>query len=96
MELTDPELLRALLQGCGNPTRVRLRRGAQNVAPPINPVSKGRKVRCKCGQCRQCLENARWERIFAEKFADPTYYTHPITHRGSSLTSLIQLGPSGE
>src|SRR5690242_13990814 len=24
--------------------------------------------RCTCGQCRNCMENARWERIFQEKF----------------------------
>jgi len=30
--------------------------------------------RCECGTCRLCLQNARWERIFQEKFADPFYY----------------------
>jgi hypothetical protein len=68
--------------------RVRVRRGAQNVA---RPASKGRKLRCKCGQCRQCLDDGKWERIFAEKFADPYYYTDPVSHGGSSLTSLILL-----
>ena len=29
---------------------------------------------CACGHCSRCLDNARWERIFAEKFADPDYY----------------------
>jgi len=28
-----------------------------------------------------------WERIFAEKFADPNYYTGPVTHMASPLTS---------
>jgi hypothetical protein len=47
-----------------------------------------RRKYCQCGQCRQCLENARWERIFAEKFADPDYYTGPVVRSGSSLTSF--------
>ncbi len=29
---------------------------------------------CACGNCRECVENARWERVFNEKFADPDYY----------------------
>ena len=24
---------------------------------------------CSCGRCRECVDNARWERIFLEKFA---------------------------
>jgi hypothetical protein len=43
---------------------------------------------CRCGQCRECLENARWDRIFAEKFADPDYYSGPSVRSGSPLTSL--------
>ena len=85
MELASPESIRALMQGYGNPTPVRLRRGAQNVA---RPAKRGRKMRCKCGQYWQCRDDARWERIFAEKFADPNYYTHPVTRRGSSLAFL--------
>ena len=33
--------------------------------------SKVRKE-CKCGTCKTCLENARWEKIFQEKFASKT------------------------
>jgi hypothetical protein len=85
MELTSAETIRALMQGSGNPTPVRVRRGALDAA---QPASKDRKMCCKCGQCQQCLEDARWERIFAEKFADPNYYTRRITHIASPLTSL--------
>jgi len=43
-------------------------------------------VRCLRGcTCRTCSDNARWERIFQEKFADPDYYSDPITRNGSSL-----------
>ena len=84
MELTSAETIRALMQGSGNPTPVRVRRGALDAA---QPASRDRKMRCKCGQCQQCLEDARWERIFAEKFLDPNYYTGPVTHMASPLTS---------
>ena len=30
--------------------------------------------RCNCGSCPTCQDNARWERVFNEKFADPEYY----------------------
>jgi len=30
--------------------------------------------RCVCGLCKMCQDNARWERIFQAKFADPDYY----------------------
>ena len=38
-------------------------------------VSKAKSRRCNCGKCAPCIDNARWERIFNEKFADPSYYT---------------------
>ena len=47
-----------------------------------------RRPRCHCGQCGQCLDNARWERIFAEKFADPEYYTRRRARCSSPLESL--------
>jgi hypothetical protein len=48
----------------------------------------GRRRNCNCGYCRQCQENARWERIYSERFADPQYYTGPVIRRSSPLTSL--------
>jgi hypothetical protein len=44
--------------------------------------------RCDCGQCTRCLEDARWERIFQERFADPAYYAGVIVHRRSPLTGM--------
>ena len=43
--------------------------------------------RCLCGECVPCIENARWERIFNEKFADPNYYRPRPAPLGSSLNS---------
>ena len=85
MELSSPESIRTLMRAYGDPTPVCHPRGARD---PARPVSKVRKVRCRCGQCRQCLDDARWERIFTEKFADPDYYTRRVPSIASPLTSL--------
>jgi hypothetical protein len=42
---------------------------------------------CSCGACAFCMDNARWERIFADKFADPTYYAPRLPRLGSTLSS---------
>ena len=42
-------------------------------------------IPCRCGKCSACKDNARWERIFNEKFADPDYYTPRSVPQGSSL-----------
>ena len=84
MELSSPESIHTLMPGYGDPA-LRVRRGAQHAA---QRARRDRRARCKCGRCRQCLDAARWERIFAEKFADPNYYTRQTTHQASPLTSL--------
>jgi hypothetical protein len=85
VELCNPESIRELIAGYVNPTLGERRRDARNAA---RPAKKDRTVRCKCGHCRQCLDNARWERIFVEKFADPTYYDRRAVRIGSPLTSI--------
>jgi hypothetical protein len=40
---------------------------------------------CQCGKCKWCLDNARWERVFEEKFADPAYYGPIRVMHNSSL-----------
>jgi hypothetical protein len=50
------------------------------------PTPKVRKRgRCNCGGCPQCLDNARWDRIFDEKFNDPTYYGALNVRHSSTL-----------
>jgi hypothetical protein len=44
-----------------------------------------RRQGCACGSCQICLENARWERIFNEKFADHSYYSK----RGPQFSSPL-------
>jgi hypothetical protein len=85
MELASPESIHALVGEIEHPKRVPLLRRTPDA---VQRLSKGRGMRCTCGQCRQCLDDARWERIFDEKFADPEYYTRRTTHISSPLTSL--------
>src|SRR5262249_708953 len=62
------------------------RQPMERSASGVTPAQNGKRVegrrrraaqRCQCGQCPACEENARWERIFNEKFADPDYYSRP-------------------
>ena len=85
MELADPRIVQELLAA-----HYKISRGrpAHNKHPRLTGVSmaSSRKTRrCHCGQCQRCLEDARWERIFNERFADPDYYKARPTHFGSSL-----------
>ena len=72
------------------------RKAAIPAPPRVEPVarpcpSKSRRAfgRCHCGQCRSCQENARWERIFQEKFANSDYYHHDIRVRYASPLSGV-------
>jgi len=58
-------------------------------AVPVKPATAVRRRRrsCRCGKCSSCKDNARWERIFQEKFADPEYYRQPLQIRYASPLS---------
>jgi hypothetical protein len=43
---------------------------------------------CDCEQCGRCLENARWERIYRERFLDPEYYAKTRIRLSSPLADL--------
>jgi hypothetical protein len=71
-------------------------RMAPAAAPRVSPIDLDRPVktrrasgRCHCGECRNCQENARWERIFQEKFANADYYHHDIRIRYASPLSSV-------
>jgi hypothetical protein len=68
MELANPEVIAQLLA-----EQRPLRRKAVS-STPIRASHSVVKRQCQCGVCPFCLENARWDRIFQEKFADPDYY----------------------
>jgi hypothetical protein len=85
MQLGEPQTIQALLASIGQPVR-----GSRNRAPAVvnpKPARSFKALGCVRGcTCRRCSENARWERIFQEKFADPSYYSYPTTRNGSSLS----------
>ena len=87
MECASPELIAELLNINARELQKRLLcdRQAANTPPR---ASKDRRRRCQCGRCRECVDNARWERIFAEKFADPNYYNRLEVRAESPLASL--------
>ncbi len=47
---------------------------------------RGRSRSCACRTCARCLENAKWERIYTQRFEDPDYYKPRALKRGSSLS----------
>ena len=72
------------------------RKAVAPAQPRVDPVAQARPAksrrasgRCRCGQCRNCQENARWERIFQEKFANSDYYHHDIRVRYASPLSSV-------
>jgi hypothetical protein len=85
MQLGTPQTIQALLASIGQPVR-----GSRNRAPAVSnpkPVRMHKPTGCTRGcTCKTCSDNARWERIFQEKFADPGYYSNPTTRNGSSLS----------
>jgi hypothetical protein len=84
MQLSTPETIQTLLASIEQPVR-----GSRPRTPIViksKPVRPYRVSGCGAGcTCRTCSDNARWERIFQEKFADPSYYSNPTTRNGSSL-----------
>ena len=54
-------------------------------AKAVSLPKRLRRQGCACGACQPCLENARWERIFNEKFADHSYYHN----RGPQFSSPL-------
>lgn len=80
MELCDIATIRAFLE-VNRPGRRKRSSARLPVIRPNTPAvycapaakSNGKR-NCRCGQCGDCLENARWERVYQAKFADPDYY----------------------
>ena len=85
MELADPRMIAELLQSAQRPQR----RNAKRSEPQPDKsafTARPPKVReCRCGKCSRCVENARWNRIFSEKFEDPGYYDNRMVRFVSPL-----------
>lgn len=87
MELADPRTIEELLATHARISSARQARKKRSMALPTgHGAAHYPKVkRCRCGTCPRCREEARWDRIFNERFADPNYYKDRPTHFGSSL-----------
>lgn len=88
MELADPRMIEELMATharISSARQVRAKRSAPPSADRIPHARYPRVKRCRCGMCARCLEEARWDRIFNERFADPDYYKARPAHFGSSL-----------
>ena len=90
MERASTEPIAALshADASGLPAEARLDDAVLSTPPPAIKHPMKRCQSGKCRECGECLENARWERIFAEKFADPGYYNRPVVRTVSPLSSL--------
>lgn len=78
IELADSQIVTALRRVPRRPYIRRNDRGSQDAS--AGPERRS----CSCGGCKRCLENAHWERIFQEKFADPNYYEQDLIGRRRS------------
>ena len=88
MEMTDAAIMDLLRKRSLPQVSKKSRARTAGVVPPkpVEAVATTRRTtRCTCGHCATCQDEARWERIFREKFADPDYYRQMPRGR-SSLT----------
>jgi hypothetical protein len=96
MELADPRLISQLLTkarsdkplGSRRSTGPRMRKTTVSPDERVYQPPAYKTRRCRCGLCPTCEDNARWERIFAEKFSDPTYYSGPVVRHESPLNTI--------
>ena len=85
MELADPRMIAELLATHARTVRGRAGQKKPPVLAKATNAASTKAKRCHCGQCVRCQENARWDRIFNERFADPNYYKERPARFGSSM-----------
>jgi hypothetical protein len=85
MELADPRMIEELLATHAKISRGRTGRQKAALIAKDSNARHPKVRRCHCGTCPRCLEEARWDRIFNERFADPDYYKKRPAHFGSSM-----------
>ena len=94
MELADPRMIEELMATHARISTARQARRKRSSPPPMAvglTADRCPKVkRCRCGTCQRCQEEARWDRIFNERFADPNYYKDRPAVFGSSLGWLAR------
>lgn len=94
MELFEGKV-QDLLAAAGPPRPGRIRPfpdDSHRAEPPASPQQMPKRVlrrqHCECGACPQCVENAHWEKVFNEKFADPSYYDRRSMRFSSPLSEV--------
>ena len=75
LETLDSQDRTMRTKSCGGTRSARGARGSKQAHADMQRRTSGNRRRCRCGVCYSCSENARWERIYNEKFADPAYYS---------------------
>ena len=85
MELADPRMIEELLQAHVRIARARSNQKKRALFAKFTSAPCPKVKRCHCGTCARCREDARWERIFNERFADPDYYKERPARFGSSM-----------
>jgi hypothetical protein len=90
MELADPSIITALFPETGEGVNRQpySRRPKSSGQKRRGPVAK--RIVCRCGECSTCHDNAKWERIFREKFEDPFYYSRWQERSGSALGLTVR------
>jgi hypothetical protein len=83
VELADTAMLAQLLDRAVSAGTSRTHRAERR-----SGERRAQRRRCTCGKCRVCLDNARWEMVFQQKFADPYYYSLHPPRQGSSLNGF--------
>ncbi|MGA3237873.1 MAG: hypothetical protein ABSG03_16385 [Bryobacteraceae bacterium] len=88
LELSQVNVIEQLLAGSHSPAIAARSQGTAPGAHPIHLPKRLKMSRCRCGVCRVCTEEARWEKVFKEKFADPTYYGDRPPRFSSPLSEM--------
>lgn len=68
--------------------RVAMHSPGQSAIGDVLPGARKGTRHCHCGVCSRCIENARWEEIFEQKFADPNYYSRRSPPHQSPLSEI--------
>ena len=79
MELSDPNVIATL--------KLSMLQGRKHATDAPNLPRRLIAWRCRCGRCARCLDEARWERIFQQTFADPDYYQSSLVRYRSPLAT---------
>jgi hypothetical protein len=85
LERANPAKLQELLATRAPLSRARLAHHRKGIADQTSTAPCPKVKRCHCGSCQRCQEEARWDRIFNERFADPDYYKKRQPRFGSSM-----------